>query len=165
MHQHNTIYKYIYEFNKYNTLNLCRKNIQHSLFFDQMKNSSNIGLSPKIHALYHYPNDINKIIFDKSLYFDMNDIDDIHLCNKNRINILNQYLILYKYCKFIPKTPYLGYSFNNHNNGRNWYIWSYTDIDFVDNKKDFLDKFYENGYHKNKFIDKFILDDFLNKIK
>ncbi len=146
------IHTFIKNTSKYNTVNLHH---HQTLFYDQMLIASKIQLSPQIHSLFSTPT-TKKIIFDRVHYFPTEDLTS-SLKKKDIEQIRLKYQLLYNHSRFIPTTPFLGYQVLNPNH-KNWYIWSYTDVKFVDGKKEFMDTLYHLGYQKNPFFEHFILD-------
>ncbi len=143
--------------NNFNTVNLQLTNPHHHIFFDQMRVASLLNLSPNILMYKNIPDlNIKKIYFNKINYFDLNN-PKLKINSADIHQIQQKYKLLYNHGKFIPYTPYLGYNIINEDR-RNWYLWSYTDILKIDNKNEFMEKFYEFNYHKNKFIEKNVLD-------
>ena len=152
-----TIQRIIKHNKKYQFVNLSKKDPYHHMFYDQMRIVERVHICPPIKHIFDV-GDIKKIMFPnvkmvtpEKYCFQIDDIHDIFL----------KYKYLFLHSRFIPKKPYLGYIWNENKQKKIWYIWSYTDIDFIDNRNEFIDKFYENHFHKDFFIDQYILDDLL----
>ncbi len=142
------------------TVNLLKGEPLHHMFFDQMRITSNLNISPKILMVKNIPElKINKIYFERIKYYDFYQ-PKFNLTPKDIEQIQNKYSFLYNHAKFIPRLPYLGY--NMLDNKKKWYIWSYTDIVFVNSKNEFLDKFYEYNFHKDKILNENVVDYLLN---
>jgi hypothetical protein len=135
-----------------NTVNLHH---HQTLFYDQMLVASKMELSPKIQGIFLTPT-TKKIIFDKIQYFPMEDMS-LTLQKKDIEEIQIKYKLLYNHSRFIPLNPYLGYQ-SIHPNYRKWYIWSYTDLKFVDGNKEFMNQLYDLKYNKNPFFQHYIMD-------
>ncbi len=145
----------------FNTVNLLKNEPLHHMFYDQMKITSKLFISPNILMTQSLPElKINKIYFEKIKYYDFYN-PTFNLTQNDIRQIQCKYSFLYNHSKFIPRLPYLGY--NIVNNNKNWYLWSYTDIVFVNNKIEFLDKFYEFNFHKDKIINENVIDYLLNQ--
>lgn len=138
---------------KYNTVNL-----QNPVLYDQILVASKLQLSPLIHSVFSTPT-TKKVIFDKIQYYPMTSSSSIpfHLSQKDIEQIQLKYKILYNHSKFVPLTPYLGYQIVNPVH-KNWFIWSYTDVKFVDGPKEFMNQLYDSKYPENSFFNHFILD-------
>ena len=152
-----TIQRIIKNNKKYQFVNLSKENPYHHMFYDQMRIAQTFHVCPPIIYVYDIGH-IKKIMFPTikmiNPYQYSFQTDDIH-------DIFSKYKYLFLHHRFIPKTPYLGYSWNENKQKKIWYIWSYTDIDFVDNQNEFIDKFYENHFHKDFFIEQYLLDNLL----
>ncbi len=147
--------------NGYNTVNLLRNDPMHHIFYDQMRITSKLNISPQILMVNNIPElNINKIYFEKIKYYDFYH-PSFNLSKKDIEQIRFKYKFLYNHSRFIPRLPYLGFNMVN-NIDKKWYIWSYTDIIQVNSKNEFLDKFYELNFHKDKIIEENVLDYLLN---
>ncbi len=141
---------------KYNSVSLNLNDPLTNDFFDKMSVSSKLTLAPPINMYIHYPPNIRRVYFDRVMYY--NNIE-LGVCDQNAI--LNKFKLLSN-MNFIPTTPYLGYLPYYHKRCyQNWFIWSYTNIIPVQGKTDFLNKFYDLGYHKTQWMEKYVLDSFL----
>ena len=157
MHSHNTIFRFIQNKKFLSTINLHTNNPLHHKFYDQMLIGSKLQLSPELKLFFHYPPNLKKIVFNKINYFDIYQ-PSFDLNNHDIQHIQNKFKILYLHSKFIPTTPYLGYQQLENKNKRDWYIWSYTPIEYIDNKSEFMNKMYDLGYPKIELFNKYILD-------
>lgn len=146
------IHSLLKQSSKYNTVNL-----QNPIFYDQMLVSSKLQLSPLIHSVFSTPTH-KKVIFDKIQYYPMTlSSIPFHLSQKDIEQIQLKYKILYNHSKFVPLSPYLGYQIVNPHQ-KSWFIWSYTDVKFVDGPKEFMNQIYDLKYPQNSFFNHFILD-------
>lgn len=160
-HCHKTIYRFIHNSAKYTSVNLHKDNHLHHMFFDQMKIASKLELSPEIKMMFNYPPNIKKVIFDKVNYYDL-----IHppfeLNPNDKKIILNSFKTLYSHSVFLPETPYLGYNTNHNQLGnRHWYIWSYTPVQFISSKNEFMEGLFRHGYNTNYIMQKNVVDPLL----
>lgn len=151
------IHSLLKQTSKFNTVNLHHQNPLHNIFFDQMLVASKLQLSPQIHSLFSTPS-TKKIIFDKISYYPMTlSSPPFHLSQNDIEQIQLKYKFLYNHSKFVPLTPFLGYQIINPHH-KNWFIWSYTDVKFVDGSNEFMNQLYDLKYPQNSFFNHFILD-------
>lgn len=172
MHQHGTIYRFLQNAKKYSSVNLHKNNFENHIFFDQMKIGSKLGWSPEIRMAFSYPN-VKKIIFDKVSYYDVvNPPFELH--KEDQLQIFQKFRMLYHHQRFIPKTPFLGflqkwsapmgtYSLDEVQSlsscqMKDWFIWSYTPIEIIDTKNQFMESLYRHGYHANPLFQKIVVD-------
>jgi hypothetical protein len=155
MHQHGTIYRFLQNAKKYSSVNLHINNFDNHIFFDQMKIGSKLGCSPEIRMVFSYPN-VKKIIFDKVSYYDVVN-PPFELQKEDQLQIFQKFRMLYHHQRFIPKTPFLGFQQNN-DQMKDWFIWSYTPIEIIDTKNQFMESLYRHGYNSNPLLQKIVVD-------
>jgi hypothetical protein len=158
MHSHNTIFKFIQNKKFLSTINLHTNNPLHHMFYDQMLIGSKLLLSPQLKLFFNYPPNIKKIVFNKINYYDIYH-PPFELNNHDIQHIQNKFKTLYLHGKFIPNTPYLGFQENEMDmKKRDWYIWSYTPIEYIDSNNEFMNKLFDLGYPKIDIFNKYIFD-------
>jgi hypothetical protein len=155
MHQHGTIYRFLQNAGKYSSVNLHISNFHHHIFFDQMQIGSKLGWSPEIRMGFSYKPNTKKIIFDKVNYFDIVK-PPFELKKEDQLQIFQKFRMLYNHHRFIPKTPFLGFLENDEM--KDWFIWSYTPIEIIDNQNQFMEGLYRHGYNVNPLLQKIVVD-------
>jgi hypothetical protein len=155
MHQHGTIYRFLQNSAKYSSVNLKKDHFHNHIFFDQMKIASKLEWSPEIRMAFSYPN-VKKIIFDKVSYYDMNK-PPFELHEMDKKHIFTKFKMLYSHQRFIPETPFLGFLQTNQHH-KDWFIWSYTPIQIINSKNEFMEGLYRHGYHANPLLQKIVVD-------
>lgn len=148
---------------KINSVHLSKTNPLDLMFFDQMKIASQLQLAPKI-QLVSNQGPSRTIYFDNLKYLDLYH-PPFTIIPDDQHKIQQLFYTLFLHHTFFPKTPYLGYQIIPENKKRQWYLWSYTPIDYLRGKQDLLDKYYEHSYHKVPLFDSFVTDYLLRLYK